>query len=159
MGLVFIHSPFHPRCARLAILYLSLLADFAFSALFFSLNEEQAPPFLFWESMLDNLWVGVYSTLLSALALLLPALAFSIPGKLLLKIKDNSATKSELNLNYKLVKRKVLCWRIVGFTLFLELSLFLNVYLVAFCEVASHDTALAWLLASGLSLAMELVVF
>ena len=109
--------------------------------------------------MLDNVWVGVYSTLLSALALFLPAVAYSIPGKMLTKIKDSSSTLSEIKQNYKLIQRKVLCWRILGFAQFLELSLFLNLYLVAFCEVASRDTALAWLGASGLSLAMELVVF
>ena len=46
-----------------------------------------------------------------------------------------------------------------GWLLFISISLFCFLFIIAFCEVAHESTQLQWLLSTGLSLLLDMVVF
>ena len=70
-------SALYPRCIRLSIFLLGILADVAICGLFFSLEEEES--LYFWENIAENIWVAFYSVLLNMPIMCVIAFAFTIP--------------------------------------------------------------------------------
>ena len=153
-------SPLYPRCLRLSLFWLGLLADLACSALFFNLQGEDTPLFeSFWATLLENMWVALYSSLLASFTLLLPALALRVPTRLFSSLDLTTLhSDSEKALALQRIRKKLCCYRAVGLACFGLLSGLLGLYLLAFCQVASGDTALAWLSTSLLSIFCDLFV-
>ena len=150
-------SPLYPRCLRLSLFWLGLLADLACSALFFNLQGEDTLFESFWATVLENMWVALYSSILATFTLLLPALALRVPTRLFSNLKALHSD-SEKALALKRIRKKLCCYRAVGLACFGLLSGLLGLYLLAFCQVASGDTALAWLSTSLLSIFCDLFV-
>ena len=66
------------------LLFLGIILEFSFCALFFDLNpsdDESDPPF-FWDGFLSDFWVAVYTSLLALPPMLLLALFLRPPSKL-----------------------------------------------------------------------------
>ena len=75
-------SPLYPRCVRLSILLVGLLTDLVICALFFNLEGDEEESFYFWDSLMENIWVAIYSVLFSIPPSLLIVFAFTLPGSL-----------------------------------------------------------------------------
>ena len=150
-------SPLMPRCVRLSLLYFGLLLELATSALFFNLQNFDTLDFSFWESTFDNIWISFYSSLLSAFLLLLPAFALRLPSSILSALRQSKNPSNLLEV-YHLKRKRILCSRCCGLLVFALLSGFLSLYLFAFGLVVSDQAAWAWLSASLLAMAIDLVL-
>ena len=91
---------------RFSLLLLAILTDITMCSLFFSLEEQES--LLFWDSLVENIWVGVYSALLSIPPTLLVALAFKVPSKIMTQF-ENTQSRDELWEVYKRVKCRLNC--------------------------------------------------
>ena len=62
---------------RISLIMLAILLEFALNALFYNLNpnEEDAP--LFWEGIIENVWVAFFSFILAIVPLFLIGFTFS----------------------------------------------------------------------------------
>ena len=150
-------SPLYSRCVRLSVLLLGVLTDVAMCALFFNL-EPIEDSFQFWESLVENVWVGLYSVLLSVPPMVVVVLAFRIPSSVTRSFEE-STSLAQLESEYKRHSSRLSCHKCLGFTLFFLLSCVLCLYLVAFGHVVSITLQKNWVQSSGASLAIDLVAF
>ena len=70
-----------PRATRAAFFLLALLLNFTLCALFYNLEPEEEEVPLFWEEISQNIWVAVYSALLSSIPILLLSLLVGFPRR------------------------------------------------------------------------------
>ena len=71
------------RVLRLMLLFLAIILEFSFCALFFDLNSsDESDPSFFWDGFLSDFWVAVYTSLFTLLPMLLLALSFRPSSKL-----------------------------------------------------------------------------
>ena len=142
VGLCSNTSPLYSRCVRLSVLLLGVLADITMCALFFNL-EPIEDSFQFWDSLVENVWVGVYSVLLSLPFILIVVLSFRIPSSILRQFEQTNSLK-ELDRVYRAHSNRLHCHRFVGFTCFFFLSNFLCLYLTSFGHMVSMTLQKNW---------------
>ena len=92
LGLCSKTNPLYSRCTRLSVLLLGVLTDITMCALFFNL-EPIEDSFQFWDSLVENVWVGVYSVLLSLPFILIVVLSFRIPSFILRSFQETTSVK------------------------------------------------------------------
>ena len=99
VGLCSKTSPLYSRCVRLSVLFLGVLTDITMCALFFNL-EPIENSFQFWDSLVENVWVGVYSVLLSLPFILIVVLSFRVPSSVIRSFEETNSLK-ELEQVYR----------------------------------------------------------
>ena len=107
---------------RFSLLLLAILTDITMCSLFFSLEEQES--LLLWDSLVENIWVGVYSALFSIPPILLVALAFRVPSKPRLALVSASSPGAIRQI-YHTNTHRLRCHQAMGFILFILLSSFL----------------------------------
>ena len=107
---------------------------------------------------MENVWVGLYSVLLSVPLIMVVVLAFRIPSSITRSFED-SASLAQLESEYKRHSSRLRCHKCLGFSFFFLLSSALCLYLVAFGHVVSITMQKNWVQSSGASLAIDLVAF
>ena len=142
VGLCSNTSPLYSRTVRLSVVLLGVLTDISICALFFNL-EPIEDSFQFWDSLVENLWVSVYSVLLSLPFALLAVISFRIPSSVITSFEETTSLK-ELKRVYRAKSSRLRCQRCIGFTFFFLLSNFLCLYLVAFGHVVSMTLQKNW---------------
>ena len=150
-------SPLYSRCVRLSILMLGILTDLVICALFFSLDATEEESFYFWDSLVENIWVSFFSVLFSIPPTLLVVLAFNIPSSVIRSF-ERSSSVSELEQVYRKNSQRLCCRRALGFFLFFIASSILCLYLIGF-GIAHVTLQKNWVQSSGVSVAIDLVVF
>ncbi len=82
-------SPLRSRIIRLSFFWLGLLIEVSMVALFFNLNpeEEEDDVPLFWEGLVANFFVALYSTLFTILPMLLLGAVYCIPSKTMKRLQ------------------------------------------------------------------------
>lgn len=86
-------SPLYSRCTRLALIQLAILCDISICALFFDLEPHEAESLLFWENIVENIWVGLYSALIAIPVMLIVALSFHIPPSYMRRLEGTRSIK------------------------------------------------------------------
>ena len=90
--------------------------------------------------------------------LLLLALSFRTPSKLKSKADEASSVK-EFNSILKQARRKSRSCIGLGISLFVVVSCFCCLYLIAFAHVANSQMSRDWLVSSSISIIIDLVAF
>ena len=90
--------------------------------------------------------------------LLLLALSFRTPSKLKSKADEASSVK-EFNSILKEARRKTRCRIGLGISLFVVISCFCCLYLIAFAHVANSQMSRDWLVSSSISILIDLIAF
>ena len=83
-------STLSPRAIRLTLLYLAVIIEVAICALFFSLAEEEEdgpePPF--WQQVIENFWVAVYTVCFAMPLLLLVGCLLGFSSRVRRSLRD-----------------------------------------------------------------------
>ncbi len=90
--------------------------------------------------------------------MLMLVLAFRVPSRVLRAFQE-TRNLAELRVVYRVHAGRLRCERCMGFGVFLVLSGFFSLYLVAFGHVVSLSLQKNWVTSSGASLAIDLVAF
>ena len=115
---------------------MGLLLEFCLCALFYNLDPSEDEPPLFWEGVMQNFWVGVYSVVFSAAPLLLLGLCYSFPSKWKARLQQAGSLK-EMKKTFRSLEKNIRYRSACGFIMFGVLSNFLLLFLICFCQVAS----------------------
>ncbi len=151
-------SMVYPRCMRLCVLLLALLTEVVLCALFFNVDPEETESLLFWENLVENVWVGIFSALLSIPPTLVVVLAFRVPSRVLLAFERTTSLK-QLQEQYSQHRSRLNCSLCTGYSLFALISLVFCTYLLAFGHIVTATLQENWMTSSGASVAVDLVAF
>ena len=157
VGLCTKTSPLYSRCVRLSVVFLGVLTDITMCALFFNL-EPIEDSFQFWSNLAENVWVGLYSAILSLPFVLISVLSFHIPSSIIRSFQETTSLK-QLRIVYGNQAHRLQCHACIGFTFFFLLSSFLCLYLIAFGNVISIALQKNWVQSSGASLVIDMIAF
>lgn len=124
-------SAFSPRIMRLCLFTLGILLEVAVCAFFFDLSGEEEE-----ENMTDNFWIGLYSATFVAIPMVLAGWLLTYPSRYKKKIEANIHSRNFSQVYYNFTK-KFKCVKILGYAIFAALSVFLSLYIIAFCHKAS----------------------
>ena len=130
-------SPLYSRCTRLSVLLLGVLTEITMCALFFDL-EPIEDSFQFWDSHIENIWVVIYSVLLSLSFILILVLSFRIPSFVLRSFQE-AASLTQLESVYRTHSKRIRCHQCLGF-FFFSLSPASSFSLVVFGNVVSDNS-------------------
>lgn len=152
-------SLLNTRPVRLSLFYLALALEFSLNALFYNLSpsEDDSIP-LFWEGIIENFWVALYSALFALIPLLIIGVVLSVPSKWVKEIEQAQSVDS-LKAIFLRFKRKLKCKLVAGFMLFGIFSNFFLLYIICFSHVASVKMSKDWARSSSLTIVIDLLVF
>ena len=125
------------RVARLSILFLGFLFDFALSALFHDNDDSGDSEFFSAENLIANFWIGLYSVLFASIPIAVLGCLFSI------KSRSNN--------------RK--CLSFIKSFVWLLISVFLGLYIIAFFSLSAWEDQKNWLVSSLISVGLDMVIF
>ena len=158
VGLCSKTNPLYSRCVRLSVLLLGVLTDIAMCALFFNMEPVEEVSFQFWDGLVENVWVAIYSVLLSLPFILFVVLSYRIPSFILRSFRETTSVR-QLEHVYRSHSKRIQCHKCLGFFFFFLFSCFLSLYLISFGHVVTMNLQKNWVQSSGTSLAIDLVAF
>lgn len=142
-NLVTTTSTLSPRAVRLTLFYLGIMVDVALCALFFNLEEEEDDP-PFWDGIIQNFWVALYTILIAMPPLVLVGCLLGFGGKTKKMLQDANNV-NELALVYRKHRRRIRCREACGFISFVLITSFLAIYIISFAHVATPIMARDWI--------------
>ncbi len=128
-------SSLSPRAVRLTLFYLGIMLDMAICALFFNLSDEEEEDSSFWDNVIANFWVALYTVIIAMPPMCIVGCFLGFSGKTRKKLKDASNI-NELTTIYRRHRCRIQCREACGFLWFVIISAFLSLYIIAFAHVA-----------------------
>lgn len=150
-------SPLSRRNTRLMFCYLGILVEFSLCALFFNLSPQAANSPDAVDELITNVWVGLFSTLFTVIPLVILGCFFSFPKKWAKQL--SMADSSELKQSYVRYVKRIQCRVACNVVSFVLLSIFLLLYIVCFCHVATPSMAREWVTSSAISMGLDIAIF
>ena len=151
-------SLLNKRPVRLSIFYMAVILEFALNALFYNLGPSEEDQPLFWDGLIENFWVALYSSLFAMIPLLFIGVLFSVPEKWVRVLKKAKSVDKIIML-YRSLKKKILCKAVCGYVFFFLFSNFILLYVICFCHVADGQMSKDWARSTTITIIIDLVVF
>ena len=137
VGLCSKTNPLYSRCVRLSVLLLGVLTDIAMCALFFNMEPVEEVSFQFWDGLVENVWVAIYSVLLSLPFILFVVLSYRIPSFILRSFRETTSVR-QLEHVYRSHSKRIQCHKCLGFFFFFLFSCFLALPLITLSSLKTN---------------------